>query len=281
MIIQQGPRQLAQLLSTIIFAIGMAVVVLAVLFSDVIPFMDGGISAEAVYDEPISVPSGDAQSARITLDLGSTATQVEAARETTDLLSGSISYVGALKLDVDEQDDRRLIDMSVNSSGNWMSSATRPSFDPWQLYVEDELPLDLRIDAGSGAVDLDLTGVNLENFDLDAGSGRVSAEFPAPTFDANIDLGSGASTFTIPSGGNGVLEIDAGSGAVALSIAPGVQARIVLDDGSGRFNIDDRFQTVGDSDVWQTTGYEQAEERLLIEIDQGSGSVSVQPLGGR
>jgi hypothetical protein len=63
-----------------------------------------------------------------------------------------------------------------------------------------------------------------------------------------------------------------------------MEARIVFDGGTGRMSGDERFTLIdGDqkNGVWQTADYERAANRLDIEIDSGTGSVTVQRPTGR
>jgi hypothetical protein len=119
--------------------------------------------------------------------------------------------------------------------------------------------LQLELDCGSGPGDLDLSRLQIDELALDCGSGPVDLE--------------------LPSAGSPNVTIDGGSGPVDITLPEGVGARVVLDSGSGPFLADQRFRLVdgeyrGDG-IWETNGYGAAQYSVLMEIDQGSGPISI------
>jgi hypothetical protein len=57
-----------------------------------------------------------------------------------------------------------------------------------------------------------------------------------------------------------------------------VGLRIILDGGSGAFRTDERFVLAsGDPDdgIWETENYDNADHQIELEIDQGSGAISI------
>jgi hypothetical protein len=57
-------------------------------------------------------------------------------------------------------------------------------------------------------------------------------------------------------------------------------ARLEVDAGSGSFDPGDSFELVSgepdDDSAWETPGFGQAEDRVILEIDQGSGNIHIQ-----
>ena len=66
---------------------------------------------------------------------------------------------------------------------------------------------------------------------------------------------------------------------LAIVLPESMGARVVLDSGSGPFRPDERFRLVEgkrrDDGVWETDNFGRAEYTILLEIDQGSGPVSI------
>ncbi len=284
LLVQQAPDGLARFLSTLVSVCALLALGGVLFFAPSLPFVGEWFSAEVTQDHPVLVELNSAETAQIRIDTGATETTVSALESNSALLSGTISYRGVLDLDVTDSEDNLDVSLNVRNTGNWGAGLGRQALNPWQLGLSADIPIDLRLDSGSGPVELLLADLTLSNFDLDAGSGRIAAVLPSGIYDVNVDLGSGGSTFQLAAKGDGIYEFDAGSGALVLQIPFGTDARIVIDAGSGSFSADDRFTQIDSSNgdtVWQTANYDPALDQIQIEIDQGSGSVTVEPVGGR
>ena len=283
MFVGNAPGILGKLLSTLVAGAAIGTLMMVLLFADSLPFINSGSNATAIQDAPVRVPLGEAESAQVRIDTGSTESNLFVLDDSEQLLDGTVSYFGILDLDVSDRRDGLSVDLKTVDSG-WQFGSGRDALNPWKIGLSDDVPVDLRIDSGSGSVDMLLSGMVLSNFDVDAGSGRVNATLPEGSYDVNIDLGSGASTWVLPGAGDGEFDIDSGSGSVKLLVPQSLEARIELSGGSGGFSADSRFtQIAGDSDdsVWETANYDNAENRMEIKIDQGSGSVSIELPSGR
>ena len=216
------------------------------------------------------------------IETGQVAAEFDALTSGNDLLNGSISYIGILDLSTKMNGSSAEVTLDTRQEGGWfLDPSSWGSFDHddrWQIGLSPHVPLDLTFDTASGSVDMDLQGLDLQALEVDSGSGSVKAILPDGVYDVNIDTGSGASSWTLSPNVSGAYTIDSGSGSVRLLIPNGVEVRLDVDTGSGAFSADDRFTLIdGDCDegIWQTTGYDTASQRLDIEIDSGSGSVTV------
>ncbi len=152
--------------------------------------------------------------------------------------------------------------MTVDShfSGPWFSPNFGGSPDAkWDIGLTPNVPLNLNLDTGSGSCDLDLSGLRVSNLYLDSGSGSIA--------------------FVLPSGSTFEALIDSGSGSVKISIPDDAGVRVELDSGSGSFRPGGRFVFVegerGDDGVWETKNFSTAEYTITLEIDQGSGSITL------
>ncbi len=177
----------------------------------------------------------------------------------------------------------------------------------WSLEVSEALPLDLRIDGGSGSRRLDLERLSLTRLRVHGGSGPTDVALPASSGDrlpAAFDLGSGTTEVRLPSSasvdldlatGSGSmrvhaepgadldLRLDAGSGAVDLDLPDDAPVRLVVDDdGSGPLTLPSWLLRVdGDPDrergAWQSAAWEDGADRAIrIRIDDaGSGSIRI------
>ena len=98
----------------------------------------------------------------------------------------------------------------------------------------------------------------------------------------NIDAGSGPLTITLPESGRIEGVIDGGSGPITLILPDSLEAKITLDGGSGSFLPSSQFsksRSDGDNNdlaVWVSDGYQEADNYIELEIDQGSGSIRIE-----
>jgi hypothetical protein len=211
--------------------------------------------------EHVEYPLEGVERASVTIDWTSAPGYLSALRDSPNLIEGDIAYRGQLLFDVDVHGDRAIVNLDSHFSGPWFGPFDFGSWaeERWDVQLSPRVPLDLILDAGSGRCDFDLTDLQVTDLYLDVGSGSIDLILPADsTFDARIDGGSGSFDIILPES---------------------VGARVVLDSGSGSFHPDERFRLVEgkrhDDGVWETDNFRTAEHSILMEIDQGSGSIHI------
>ncbi len=187
-----------------------------------------------------------------------------------------------------ERQDRRdhiVVDLTSPSDFHWdPGEVVEREVDRNRIAVSPDVPTELRVDIGSGDVDIKLQNAQLRYFDLDAGSGTTSVTMPSGFYDGKFDMGSGWSSWVLPAKGQGVFEFDLSSGNVEFVLPATMEAQILLDDGPGTFSADNRFSLVsedGDDQIWQTAGFNTSSNAIVLEIDQSSGNVSIETPTGR
>lgn len=232
-----------------------------------------------VTQVPFSVPVGSATAAEIELDLSNYPVDVLPSAADGHLLDGSIWTATGLVLDAETDADTAQIKVGEESGVVWF-------FDPaswfadtggrsWQIAISDQLPIDLTVDGGNGPALLELEGLTLWNLAIDAGNGSLSATLPDGEYDGRIEGGNGSMRITLPSGGRQQLEVNGANGGMTFLLPDGMPARVVFDRGNGGISVDERFELVsGDREdgVYETTGYEDAAEGILIELETGNGA---------
>jgi hypothetical protein len=211
--------------------------------------------------EHIEHPLGGVERASVTMDWTSAPGYLSTLRDSPNLIEGDVAYRGQLIFEVDLHGDRADVNLDSRLSGPWFGPFDFGSRadERWDVGLSPKVPLDLTLDASSGPCDFDLTGLQVSDLFLDSGSGPIDLALPSgTTFDARIEGGSGPITIILPES---------------------VGARVVLDSGSGPFGPDERFRLVtgerGHDGVWETDNFRTAEHTILIDIDQGSGPISI------
>ena len=276
--------------STLSGLVGLAALGFAamVLFAPtMIPFTDRAQEVTVVKREPLIIEQGEARSAEILIETGIAGADITVLPQGSNIVQGDVSYINRLEKSY-ELDGTSEAKVRIGSeSGSWFMNPANwrnLSIEKWQLGINGELPTELRVDSGTGAISLDLRGADLTYLDVDSGTGAVTAYLPQGEYDLNVDTGTGASTWYLPGSGRGEYSFDTGTGAIRLYIPDGMEARIEIDSGTGGFRADDRFTLIEGErrdGVWQTADYERAANRLDIEIDSGTGGVSVERSTGR
>ena len=275
MIVRQAPRPLGGLLNVATSIAFVSVLAYVLLFAERLPFAALG-AGETVQVEDVAY-APDVTEADVAIHPGAPGAVITAGAAGSPLLAGQVSYAGDLLLDTEERGDRATVRLDTRQRWPFGGLASWDA-KPWTLALAPEVLLDLELDAGSGMVNADLSGLTLETLVVDGGSGSVALVLPAGTYPASLDFGSGAAVVTFAAGSDLNVRIDSGSGSVALRIPAGTAAQITVDGGSGAFSPDSRFKLVdGDRDdgVWQTAGYDSAAARLEMTLDVGSGAVGV------
>ncbi len=210
-------------------------------------------TANLTTDEIVQ-PLGDIQSASIGLNGGIATTTVTALdTDSGDLLRGAFRHTQGATLaktyNVVATEGRLTLSEQGSSTVFWMPLENR-----WDLRLNPGLPLALRVNGGVGRVSLDLKALNVTSLLLDTGIGTLDV--------------------TTPSTGTVTLRLNGGIGSARITIPTGVGARIQSQGGLGALRVDTlRFPKFGE--VYQSTDYASAANKIDVEIDRGLGAVTV------
>lgn len=287
LIFRSAPRPFNALLSALLGVIAVGVFAFLILFGNSIPLV-GSLEPPTVSKTDVLVPLDGATSAEIKIETSIAPVEINTLSSGDSLVAGQVSYIGDMIIDSNMRGDEVTVRIDTRTPNGWfLDPANWNQFDEddqWELALSPNIPLKLEIDAASGEGSYQLQQLQLRDFAFDGGSGAFTVVMPDGKYDANIDLASGSSSWTLPARGSGQFTFDGGSGSFNLFIPQGVEAQIAVDGGSGSFEADARFELVrGDREdgIWETAGYDSAENRLDINLDIGSGSVSVALPSGR
>jgi hypothetical protein len=231
----------------------------AVFFADQLPIITRYTQESPWQSSHVEHPLGSYESAEVFIDWTSPPGYLSAAADSDMLIEGDITYQGELYFNVKGSGSRADVTLDTRSVGGW-------GFGPfqgnpgakWEVTLTPEIPLDLRLDSGSGSCEFDLSQLQLEELFLDSGSGSIDLALPA---DQSFE-------FTL----------DSGSGSIRMEIPEETGYRVRLDSGSGAFNPGRGFKLVsgekqGDG-VWESDNYDTAKYTIEMTIDQGSGSIT-------
>jgi hypothetical protein len=133
-----------------------------------------------------------------------------------------------------------------------------PWFDrrsDWQIGLTGEVPLDLRLDTGASAAELDLLDVQARSIELHTGASQTRMRLPRAA-------------------GRTTVRADTGAASLVIEVPDGVAARIRTRMGLGSSQIDER-RFPRSSDGYESLDYASAPNRVDIDLTGGVGSVRV------
>jgi hypothetical protein len=286
--------------------IGLGTIALVVLLLYFAPSLDLERTVEK-KTLTFNTPLGETQAAKVSLDLERYATTLGSAINPDDLFDAvletytDVDYVargGGQKTIALSPVDASFFDL------DWTAASTRNM--TWEIRLSPEVPLDLSVDVGSGAADLNLSGLMLSELSVDGGSGSTELAIPSTgkpylvyvdggsgSFDvqieddaslmANVDVGSGSFDIIVGSGVAMQLSLDGGSGSIFIDLPESAGVRIVVEDrGSGGVRLPGNYDLIdnlddddGDTGIWETDGFDDARTQIEIHFNPGSGTLTI------
>lgn len=289
-IVQQAPRPFGGFLSAVVGITAVALFGYVLLFSEDNALLTrlGIRSAPNVEKQvaEISYRPEDAASARVEIDFNSAGANLYALEDSNDLIAGSVSYTGELVFDTNESDDRADVYLDTRANDDWVVWLNPSNWDGferedrWQLGLNPNYETALHLDASSGSMDADLSELSLSYLELDSASGSIDMALPEGEYEMDVNAASGSLEIVFPENGRLDSKIDGASGSITLLLPEGMEAQVEVEDGSGSFRPNGRFELVdGERDgdgTWQTANYEDAANRVTFKIDVASGSVRIE-----
>ena len=231
------------------------------LFAEQIPLLVDLAKAPVVQYEHVEHPLNGMESADIIIDYTSMPSYLYALDDSGNLIEADVAYRGDLIFTTHTSGDH--MNVTLDSIQQGFTIGTVSSADArnrWDVGLSPNVALALDLDAGSGHCDFDLSELTVTELFIDAGSGGMALALPESSSFAG--------------------EIDGSSGATTIELPNNVGVRLTLEDGSGRFDPGDLLHFVsGDVDelsVWETEGYDNADYKIELFIDQSSGRVTIE-----
>lgn len=193
-----------------------------------------------------------AETARVEIAAPYENLHVNSAAAPQTLLSAQVESVGAVRLASTGTTDRTIrLYEEVPADSISLDRAL-----DWTVSLTPDIPLELVITSASGAVTLDLAGVQLSGLMVTDVSGNIEVTLPAPqdaAYTAQIINTSGSSTVQLP------------------AAAARVEVRGSI---SGSATVDERFTEVA-AGVWETADFADSQERIILELTTVSGALTV------
>jgi hypothetical protein len=210
----------------------------------------------------LSIPTGDAESARLKVRFHAGEVRLAAAAAGTGkLIHGSAYTFERPHLSVQSEHADKLADVSIrNRSGGFAARPIGP-LSPSKAQMLDlrlirELPFDITVEGYGAELDLDLTKLYLSELDvsLDAGYGKLALPVPHAETKADIDIEVGDMLILIPQD---------------------VEARVRISSDLSSISIDKERFPNRRGRTYESPGYASAEHRWSITVRSGLSIVRI------
>lgn len=211
--------------------------------------------------ESISQPLGAATRAEIAISMGAGTLRIGALEDSEQLLVGTVARWPGEQVVRDAAVNDGVATVNLHSRTTQLLPLGRSPLDQhiWDLRLNPDVPIGLRVDSGAGLATLDLARLRLTSLTVNAGVGQT--------------------TIALPRQGRLQARVNGGIGQTTISIPAGVAARIEAHTGIGQVHVNGDFQH---QDRYYTSpGFDAAEQRIELEVDGGIGGITIQQELGR
>ncbi len=123
----------------------------------------------------------------------------------------------------------------------------------WKFDFSPTPLIDLKMGLGVGNCQIDLTGLTMKALD--------------------VSLGVGEAQITLPSEGQFQAKVDGAIGQIVIYLPENMGLRVNSHTGLGNFKAPPDFMKIGD--YYQTKGFDQAKNRVDLNVNQAIGTISV------
>jgi hypothetical protein len=202
--------------------------------------------------------------------------------------------IGYLTVDLNSDDDDDMNAFSCLLNGK----STRT----WYISMNDRVPIRFDISLGAGRASLDLTGIHVRAFELDAGAGSVRLSVDKANLEEIEEVSISAGVGSVSSrhlgnlrfrrldfdGGLGSyrldctgalpertrIKTDVGVGSMIITLPAGFGAKALTSDSWLSSQNLHLFVRHGDN-MYSTKNFSQSRKKVLLDLQSGVGSVSV------
>lgn len=202
--------------------------------------------------EHANVPLEGATRAELRLSHGAGRLLVSAGAGATHLAEGD--FGGGLELRTRRQGDLLEARLSSTATG-WTPWEWGPRSREWNLRLNREIPLSIKLETGASESILDLSELLVTELDLGSGASSTELTLPARAGYTRAKISGGAASFKV-------------------RVPPGVGASIRYSGGLASLDVDtQRFPRTGDR--YQSADFAIAENKVELHFEVGAASVEV------
>ncbi len=216
-----------------------------------------GCSSDArvgpLRSESRSVELEDAASARVDIEFG--AGDLDVTGGAAKLLEADFTYnVAKLQPEL-EQTGSTVVVRQPDVSGLPVLQDIGDFRNEWDVRLDDQVPMDLRVNVGGGTTDLQLAGLSLTRLDVTLGAGQS-------TLDLNGDWARDLD-----------VTIDASAADMTVQLPRNIGVRLVVDPGAAVIDAPDLQR---DGEVYTNAAYGVSDVTLHVDLKAGIGRIGLE-----
>ena len=274
-------RRLA-MLGAVLGLLVMAGVAYILLFGDQLDF----VSSPEPKVETFTVEMGNTTATDLNLELSFQEVNLHGLFAGDELFLAEIGHVGDIDFNVSGEEEKKisLRQMGWESGYQWLQSKIEGEVMVWDIGLSPSVPFDLTIDGGVGKSELDLSDLRLDDLNFDGGTGSSTIILPESRegYETRIESGTGMVSVVLPEDSNLTVRIDSGTGQIVIDVPDGSAVKVeVQSGGTGDLHSPVWLTKISgemdrDEGVYQTDGYENAQYKIMIIIeDIGTGNIVI------
>lgn len=192
------------------------------------------------------------EEAQVSIKYGAGRLNIRGGAAPDELLNGS--FEGGVEHDLGQEGERALVELRS-------PSALAPPFWSWQnrewnIHLNSDIPLKLKLDVGASESHIDLTGTQTRSIRLKTGASSHELLLPSASGETKV-------------------KVEGGAGSVRVTVPEDVAARISGKVDVGSLAIDQKRFPRGKGDNYQSIDFDQAVNRVDIRVKFGAGEVNV------
>lgn len=231
---------------------------------------------------PLAEPLNDTTSAEFSVDLADGNLNLEGNSSDKAMLAmGTLQYLENIGVPLSSSstfNGHTQYTLSTSAGQSWLKlpwSACNGATD-WSITLNPSVAYEISAYTGGGNVKLNLAGLTVTGLDAESGGGNMEVILPDNTEDlaAVVKTGAGKATVRVGNGikGDHTIEASSGAGEVSVLLPTGMQAKVIIS--MGNVSVGPEFIKVNDT-TYETSGYQNAENRIEISIGSGAGKATV------
>jgi hypothetical protein len=263
--------------------LGLGTVALAILLLALAPSLGLTTSTE-IFTDRFTEPVGVATSAEVEIDLSVGPITIDALSDSSQLVDAEITHIGKIIFESRGEEKKTVrLEQEKGLEFNMLYSPEEEL--EWDIGLSPDIPLFIELRGGVGEVQLDLSKLQLTGLDVDLDVGEMDLTLPetGEVYTVKVNGGVGEVRITIPEGANVRLDLDGDVGDFIIEVPEGAAIRLDAETDVGDIRVPSSLRKVsgekddfiGESGVWETSGYSGSDRQITIEFKGGVGDLTI------